>query len=47
LSKRRWEETKERNYRRTKVRADGNNRLGKVSNRRWEKTEEWQLWQER
>lgn len=27
--------------------ADGNNRLGKVSNRRWEKTEEWELWQER
>jgi hypothetical protein len=35
------------NYRMTEVCEDGNNRLGKVSNRRWEKTEEWELLQER
>jgi hypothetical protein len=29
------------------VGADGCNRLGKVSNRRWEKTEEWEQWQDK
>jgi hypothetical protein len=34
------------NNTRTAVCEDGNNRLGKASNRRWKKTEEWELWQE-